>query len=134
MPLRTPLLCLPLAVAATCSRGESPVSLEDVAIHHGNTSHSTLGAREDGPFRCDHVRLRLKKEGQHELASMGLHGLRRVAASTLGAAVTAPVASSFPKKPFEQERHWHHEEIEWERKSPRRRAAGPPSLLTPFPE
>ncbi|XP_020572765.1 rhodanese-like domain-containing protein 7 [Phalaenopsis equestris] len=41
---------------------ESPVSLEEEAIHHGHTSHSPLGAGEEAPFRWDHVRVKLKKE------------------------------------------------------------------------
>lgn len=41
---------------------ESPLSPEEEAIHHGHTSSSPLAAREDAPFRWDHVRVKLKKE------------------------------------------------------------------------
>ncbi|XP_062180034.1 rhodanese-like domain-containing protein 7 isoform X2 [Phragmites australis] len=41
---------------------QSPVTPEDEAIHHGHSSHSSVGAGEDAPFRWDHVRVKLKKE------------------------------------------------------------------------
>ncbi|XP_027329386.1 rhodanese-like domain-containing protein 7 [Abrus precatorius] len=43
-------------------RMESPVSLEEEAIHHGHSAASPLAAGEDAPFRWDHVRVKLKKE------------------------------------------------------------------------
>ncbi|WCJ20099.1 tRNA uridine(34) hydroxylase [Euphorbia peplus] len=47
---------------------ESPVSLEEQAIHHGHSDSSPLAAGEDAPFRWDHVRVKLKKE----IVSLGM--------------------------------------------------------------
>lgn len=41
---------------------ETPVTLEEEAIHHGQSSSSPLAAGDDAPFRWDHVRIKLKKE------------------------------------------------------------------------
>lgn len=50
---------------------ESPAGPEDEIIHHGHSSKSPLGAGDDGPFRWDHVRVKLKKE----VVTLGVPGI-----------------------------------------------------------